>query len=325
MRTRIPTMVVMALVAATVGCGGDGDIAAMPVPAMTEAEIQQLEQEATEFATEVVMAWPNMVAFEEALDEDAVYADPTGDLYFVGKDPLLANERLWAENSDFTVDVQDVYLSADGPAYRSLLPGLEMSSDPDAPVLGSFDVYQLRDGKIVGWDEWWSADWLEFHGAGCFRVDGCSALRETVDRYVAAWTSRDAAAVAALYSADAVFRDSLFDLAADGAEAIGDLAVERFGSTGDVTIAVLERYAWTDGPGAPTVSEPERGRLLGVAIHYRAEVGDDDAHHSQAGVITLVLGTRHDTHIDSDAEYLIHDEDVYHAPATLLAALQPQR
>ncbi len=260
-------------------------------------------------------------AYAAALAEDAKYADPTGEVFFVGKDDIVAWEQQWANTFEFSVEVTGTYLSADGAAYEERLPGLEMSQDPNAPILRSLIVDRFRDGQIVRVDEWVAPDFLDFHGAACFKIDGCPALQETVNRYVAAWSAHDPDAIAALYSDDAQFVDSMLSLAADTADAIGDLSDVRFGSTGHLTIEVLDLYVWTDGQYPPTESDPERGRLIGVAIHYRAESGNEDTTpRMQEGITTLILGTRHDTHIDADLDGLIHTEEVYHEPTSLSKA-----
>ena len=128
--------------------------------------------------------------------------------------------------------------------------------------------------------------------------------------------------MAALYSDNADFTDSLLGLEAAGADAIGDLAAVRFGSAGDLNIEVLGLYAWTDGRYPPTETNPEQGRLVGVAIHYRASVEGNDGAGVQEAITTLHLGTLLEDSFDADPQGLIHREDVLHEPASLLAAHQ---
>jgi hypothetical protein len=184
-------------------------------------------------------------------------------------------------------------------------------------MLRAVDVYTFRDGQILSWVERWNTDWLDFHRAGCFAVDHCPALRETVDNYVDAWTARDADAVTALYSDSSRFVDEMYGFRAEGADSIGDLADVRFGSSRNLTFEVLELYALTDGPNPPTGSRPDGGRLVSVAIHFRADVESDGETRVQEGVTTLVLGTRLESGVDADPDGLIHDEIVYHAAASL--------
>jgi len=114
-----------------------------------------------------------------------------------------------------------------------------------------------------------------------------------------------------------VFTDGLLGLEATGADEIGDFAAGRFGSTGDLSIEVLGLYAWTDGHFPPTEANPDRGRLVGVAIHYRAEVDGNGAARVQEATTTLHLGNLQENSFDADPRGLIHIENVYHEPATL--------
>lgn len=71
---------------------------------------------------------------------------------------------------------------------------------------------------------------------GCFAVDGCPALQETVVRSIAAWTNRDPDAIGAFYADEVLFVDSLLGLRATGPETVGDLANERCGSAGELSM-----------------------------------------------------------------------------------------
>lgn len=189
-----------------------------------------------------------------------------------------------------------------------------------------FETFVFEGGLVVESDVWWYPKDNERAGFGCFAVDGCPALQETVDRYIGAWTARDSNEITALYGDDAAFTDSLLGLEATGTAAIGDLADKRFGSAGDLTIEVLDLYSWTDGYGQPSDGDPYHGNLLGVTIHYRATLNDNGAEHIQEAVTTLELGHRYVsddlyTHVDIDPDGLIHRETIYHEPASLLALL----
>ena len=302
----------------------------MPTSIMSAAEIQRLVDEAEAFVDQSITAWPDVDAFVADYAEDIRGADPThSDYCCEGRDATVDYWYQWAAMSDYTIKVTGTYLSADGAAYEEALPGL-WPSDFGRPVPGPedpegthlLDVYRFRDGEVIWAEAWYPPDENERFRFGCFAVNGCPALKAMVDRYIAAWSSRDPKAVAALYSHDAVFTDSLLGLSATGADEIGDLAAGRFGSTANLSIEVLGLYAWTDGNVPPAETNPDRGRLVGVAIHYRAEAGDDGAAGVQEAIVMLHLGDLQEDSFDADPQGLIHYEEVYHEAATLLAALQ---
>ncbi|MDH3260776.1 MAG: nuclear transport factor 2 family protein [Acidimicrobiia bacterium] len=311
-------------------CSSSGSASSMPKPILSETEVQQLRDEAGAFADRSITAWPDIDAFVADYAEDIRGADPThSDYCCKGKDATVAYWRRWAAMSDYTINVTGMYLSADGAAYEEAWPGLWPSDygfsvpgprDPEGSH--ALDIHRFRDGQVTWGEVWYPPDENERFGFGCFAIDGCPSMQETVDRYITAWSLRASNAVAALYSRDAVFTDSLLGLEATGADEIGDLAAGRFGSAADLSIEVLGLYAWTDGHSPPTEAAPDRGRLVGVAIHYRAEVDDNGVAGVQEAITTLHLGTLHETSFDADPQGLIHIENVYHEPATLLAALQ---
>jgi len=333
MRSRF-SFILCACVLAAAACSDtateSADRTGMPAPVMSEAEIQQLRDEAAAFADQSITAWPDVDAFVADYAEDIRGADPTADDYCCkGRDATVDYWRQWAEMSNYTIKVTGMYLSANGAAYEEAWPGL-WPSDYGVSVPGPRDpegwhalgIYGFRDGEVIWGEVWYLPDENERFGIGCFAVDGCPAMREAVDRYTTAWSSRDSDAVAALYGDDADFTDSLLGLEATGADAIGDLATERFGSAGDLSIEVLGLYAWTDGRFPPTETNPDRGRLVGVAIHYRAGADDDGVAGVQEAISILHLGNLHEASFDADPQGLIHYEEVYHKPATLLAELQ---
>jgi hypothetical protein len=59
-----------------------------------------------------------------------------------------------------------------------------------------------------------------------------------------------------------------------------------------------------------------------VAIHYRAEAEDNGGAGVQEAITTLHLGTLHEASFDADPQGLIHYEEIYHEPTSLLAAFQ---
>ena len=321
MRKLMLQMLILALAA----CGAGGSRAGMPTAVLSADEIEQLESEAAAFAEQHLAAWPDVDAYIADLAEDVGFADPTwGDLSS-GRQGLVATLREWEAWTDYTIDVGAMYLSADGVAYEESWPGLQppMPLPPDPPVASGLEVYRFGNGETVSIDLWYLAEDNVAYGIGCFAVDGCPAFQDTVERYIAAWSSRGPDAIAALYSDDALFVDSLLGLEAKGADDIGDLAEERFGSAGNLTIEVLGLYAWTDGRIPPSDAAPDRGQIIGVAIHYRTSLDTNGITEIQEGVTTLELGSRDETSFEADPEGLIHHEDVYHEPTSLLAGIKP--
>ena len=316
MRKLIYTIPVLVLAA----CGGSApEPAGMPTTALPIAEVERLEHDVAEFAAQHIQAWPDVDAYIDELSADAGFADPTWGDQISGRDAIARMWRQWEGLTDYEIDVTATYLSASGAAFEETWPGLQppMALPPDPPVASGLTVYTFDDGKIAQSDLWYLAADNEAYGIGCFVDGGCPAFTDTVDRYLSAWGSRDADLVAALYSADAAFADSLLGLEARGAGAISDLADVRFGSIGEITIEALDLYAWTDGQLPPAEYDPERGGLIGVAIHYLVTARDEGTTEMQEGLATLVLGTRSSAGIEADPQGLIHREEVYHAPESL--------
>jgi ketosteroid isomerase-like protein len=314
-------------------CGDSGT--PMPTPVVSASEIQRLSAEADAIAQSHMSAWPDVDAYVADLAEDVTGADPSARDSGGGKAAAVSMWKTWERLTDHTINVTGTFISADGAAYKERWPGLwpidagisvAAPRDPAGPSF--LEVFAFEDGQISVGDVWWYADDNEKFGFGCFAVDGCPALRDTIDRYVAAWAERDAEAITALYSEDALFTDSLLGLKAEGADSIGALSDVRFGSEGDVAIEVLDVYSWTDGPGQPTPSDPDHGRLIGVAIHFRSTMTGSGG-RVQELLATLELGDRYVsdllyTHVDGDPQGLIHDEEIYHEPTSLLAVAEAE-
>ena len=315
-------------------CNGSSSGELLPAPAVSAEEIQRLSAEADAFAERYMGAWPDVEAYSAVYAENITGADPSGRDSDGGKQAWLAMWRAWERLTDYTIDVTDTFISTDGAAYKEFWRGL-WPTDVGYPVAGPriagmsyFETFAFEEGLVVESDVWWYPKDNERVGFGCFKVDGCPALHGTVDRYIAAWTSRDAGAIAALYSDEAQFTDSLLGLEAAGPEHIGNLADSRFGSTGRLEIDVLDLFSWTDGYGQPSESDPTHGSLIGVAIHYRATVGNGGVEQVQEAVATLELCHRYVsnlyTYTDPDPAGLIHREVVYQDPSSLLASVETE-
>lgn len=336
MRKAMPIAILASLLAA---CGGSSDTSLLPAPVVSAEEIERVSAEADAFAERYMGAWPDVEAYLADVAEDVVGADPSGRDSDGGKQAWLAMWRAWEPLTDYTIQVTGTFISTDGAAYKQFWRGLWPTDvgyrveGPRDPGMSYFETFVFADGKVVESDVWWYPKDNERIGFGCFAVDGCPALQQAVDRYIAAWTARDPDAIAALYANEAQFTDSLLGLEAADVESIGALADRRFGSVGGLSIEVLDLFSWTDGYGQPSDSDPNHGKLLGVTIHYRATLADDGVKQVQEAVTTLELGHRYVsddlyTHVDIDPEGLIHRETVYHEPTSLIAgvtALQVMR
>lgn len=319
-RVRGLGLVTMALIMLT-ACAGETK-AGMPAPVQSSSEIERLDSDVTRFAEDHLEAWPDVDAFAADYSPDYKFADPTWSDFRVGGDNVLSMLRAWEAMTDYTIDVTAHYISAEGAAFEETWPGLQppMPLPPEPPVASGLIVYTFNNGDVASEDIWYRTEDNEAYGIGCFAVDACPALQDTVDRYVSAWTDRNPDAIAALYHEDATFSDTLLGLSASGKDAIGELADTRFGSGEELTIEVLDLYAWTNGTTPPSEFSPDTGRLVGVAIHYRATV--DGTTTTQEAVTTLELGIKTDIDIEADPDGLIHHEEAYHAPDTLLETAQ---
>ncbi|MDJ0923347.1 MAG: nuclear transport factor 2 family protein [Acidimicrobiia bacterium] len=320
-------LVLVLLIAACSGSDGGG---LLPSPVVPAEEVRQLSVEADAFAERHMAVWPDVDAYASVYAEDLTGADPSGRDSDGGKQAWLNMWRTWERLTDYTIEVNDTFISTDGAAYIQLWRGL-WPTDVGYPVEGPradgmsyFETFVFEDGLVVESDVWWYPKDNERAGFGCFAIDGCPALQQAVNRYVAAWTARDADAIAALYADEAHFTDSLLGLEAAGAVSIGDLADDRFGSAGELSIEVVDLFSWTDGYGQPSENDPYHGKLLGVTIHYRATVSDEGVVQTQEAVTTLEMGNRYVrdlyTYVDLDPAGLIHRETVYHEPTSLLSA-----
>lgn len=303
MRTnRIPFLVALLLIV-LVACSGVD--AGMPTPALSVDEIETLEQRALDYGRERVEAWPDVDAFLADHADDVTFADPTfGDIQ-TGRDGLVGTLKNWALVTDYEIDVDGTFFSVDGAAFQEAWPGLSRPpganpspGNPPPEVQSGMDVYRFEGDEVTGSAIWYRAEDMDAYNIGCFDGDGCAAMESTIEAYTTAWSDRDTDAVAKLYHDDARFIDGVLGLNASGPTEIGALAEPRFGPSGDVTIEVLDRYAWT------------RDGLLGVAIHYEATV--DGVGETQEAVTTLHLGELGETGFEPDPDGLIHLEKVLH-------------
>lgn len=316
-RRRATFLAALGLLASLSACSG-ASTTGLPAPVLPQSEIEQLAGEATAFVEQHTEAWPDVDAFVADYTEDYTYADPTWSDFRVGSGNVIAMLRQWESMTDYHIDVTAEYVSVDGAAFEETWPGLQppMPLPPDPPVASGLNVRTFENGEVQSEDLWYRAEDNVAYGIGCFAVDDCPALQDTVDRYTTAWLGSDPEAIAALYSEDATFTDSMLGLTASGSSAIGALADERFGSADGLNIEVLDLYAWTDGTSPPSESNPEAGHLVGIAIHYRATLNGTTG--TQEAITTLELGVKTENGIEADPEGLIQHEEVYHSPDSLL-------
>ena len=313
----------VALVALAGACGGDGAAGDLPAPVVADDEIRQMEADAAAFAVEHIEVWPDVDAYTEAFADEIVFADPTFGDFRVGREGITAMWQAWAEATDYETVVDDFFVSVEGVAYPQTWPGLTPPVPvPDVPLpleTHGLMIYAFEEGEVVRNDIWYPPDENALFELGCFALEDCPTLEDTVGRYVQAWSSRNADDIAVLYSDDAAFTDSMLGLEAAGGGDVAELADVRFGSGGDLTVDVLGLYAWTDGFRPPSDVSPDLGRLIGVAIHYRATVVEDGTKRIQEGLSTLELGERDEAGLEADPEGLIHHEEVFHRAESLLA------
>ena len=309
-------VVLLAALCAVVACAGDEP--GMPEPALSADQLQAMEDRAADVARQL-STWPDVEAFTADYAEDFIFADVSAADVRTGRDAVVAMLELWANFTDYEIEVAGVFASPDGVACQERYPGLDYEPPGAAPQLtevtppelqSGLEVVRFGDSQLVESNLWRSVDDMHGYGIGCFAVDGCPALEATIDAYVAAWSGRDGEAISSLYHQDARFTDGVLGLSASGDEAIAGLADQRFGPTGEVTIEVLDRYVWTDGGGQPTDAAPRRGQLVAVAIHYEAGVAG--VSETQHAVATLQLCAWEDNRCEPGPDGLIHREDVYH-------------
>ena len=111
----------------------------------------------------------------------------------------------------------------------------------------------------------------------------------------------------------------MLGLQAQGASAIAQLSKERFGD-GPTTFEVVELYAQTNGHVPPAEERPEKGAIIGVGIHYRADLIVEGTSTTVEGLTTFELGTRMGYYVDIDPNGLITREEAFYGADSLLAS-----
>ena len=292
---------------------------------LSEFTVAELAAHAVEFSDAYHRSWPDIDLALERFANNAVFCDPAdGDFIIEGGDAVVPMLRGYAAYmAGVEVVMEEVFVSADGASFRASYghgywPPWSVEPADHPPVVG-LDVFHFEGDAVTGLDIWFEDDTLEMLGFGCFAANGCPQLATIVDRYVTAWTSGDPSQIAALYDDTATFTDSLLQIDAVGPEEISGIAEARFGE-GDVTLEVVEIYAQTDGPDAPTNTDSEIGEVIAVGLHYRVSSPSADF-TSFESLTTFEFGTRQANGFTPHPEGLITREEVFHNPDSLATVI----
>jgi ketosteroid isomerase-like protein len=294
-----------------VACSNSAD---SPKAVLSEAEVQERQAEAISFVDRTLGAWPNLSQFYAEFADGVTFSNPTTADYVEGKDSVAALfQAMTTWFYDVEVEPTRVFISAGDAACDNVFHNLWppwVIEPPEHPPVHQLDLIQFQDGQVIDYTIMFSEETQEMTDMGCFAVDKCPELREIVDKYLLAWSSRNEAQVAALYAEEAVFSDSMLGLEAVGSGAIADLADKRFGSTGDITLDEIGLYAQTNGSDAPTDEQPELRGIVGVGIHYRWNALVDGASAAVESLTTFEVGS----------QGLITREEVFHDADSLVAS-----
>jgi ketosteroid isomerase-like protein len=308
MNTKYFVLVVGILLAA---CNGATDSS---TAVMSAAEVGVWQAEALAFNERNLGSWPDLDLSMPEFAEDATVSGPSGGFFIEGKRSISHFFEWWTlGNFQVEIETKRVFVSADSAAFDNIWHNLWpywADEPPDHPPLKFLDRFQFQDGLVTSYIIFDLADNHVITEAGCFPVDGCPELREIVDRYLAAWSSRDEGQIAALYTEDAVFTDSLLGMEVEGSGAIAALADQRFGSIGDTPLEYIELYAQIDGRYPPTEEEPENGRIVGVGILYQWNALAGGKSSAVESITTFEV----------NPQGLITREEVFHDPDSLIAA-----
>lgn len=291
-------------------------------PVMSTEAIHQVDADRRAFGERYFGALPDVQAVSPQLADDATFYDPTdGDLYR-GRN-LMERLLLTVQGSypDLDYTIMNVYLSSDGALYQLEATGLWppwVPTPPDHPPVHEIQAVRLEDG-LLGYTEFaFPVDEMEMFPLGCFRDHGCSdQYEQLVNGYVSAWSSGDAAQIAALYRDDAVFTDSMLGLSAHGAPEIGQLAQTRFGGASDVSIEVLNSYTQTNGYAYPYSKHPYVGAIIAAVVGYRATATVNGQAASLDSFTFLRFASWTPAGLDTDPDGRIVEERVFHDAASL--------
>ena len=302
---------VVALVSGLVACSDDSDDGAV-----SDSELVELEDRATEVAESFWEAWPDDAIIDRFADDIAFYDPSDGDFTIEGKDRFAPIERnllgFWAAADP---SVETVWVATDGASYRVAYPDVvwppwlpEPSEHP--PVVFLY-VFGFEGESITEYELWLEDTTLEMLGFGCFGVEACPDAQAMVDRYSRAWNSGESDLIAALYADDATFTDSVSGIEVTGAREISGLSDRRLGPGANAEIEVVGVYAQTNEYQLPSEATGDLGQVIALGIHYRVLDPDGDAPPLQR-LATFELGTRRSGGFDLHPEGLITREEVFH-------------
>lgn len=287
---------------------------------LSNMSVAELHAHAVEFSDTYHRSWPDIEFALERFADDVVFYDPAdGDFIIEGSTVIVPILRNFVRHfPNVAPVVAEVFVSADGAAYRSVYghgywPPWSTEPSGHRPVV-DLNVFHFEGDSVTGFDIWFEDDSLETMGFGCFANNGCPELGVIVERYVTAWTSGDPDQIAALYADNATFVDNLNGIAAVGPSEISSTSRARFGQ-GDFILEVIAVYAQTNGPGLPTEADLDLGELIAVGLHYRVSSPNGDYAASDS-LTTFEFGTPRTDGFTPHPQDLITREEVFHNPDT---------
>lgn len=328
---------VLALAAA---CGGGAESGAnasrtsqpptLPTAVLSAEDLSAWQSDVDGFVEDFNAASHDAQAAYAEFTEDAAVVDPTNSDYRIAPKSEVVSR--WAdfisEFPEYSARTADGYLGLAAGAYPTEVGGVpaEMGAVLDDGVLHELRVFRFaedRETTATTLELWYRLEDAEALQSGCLLPGGCGPeVRDFVDRYLAAWSSRDETEIASLYSSEATFADSLLGIEATGADEIGILSDQRFGSASTPACSPTEIYVQTND-GDPSSSDnigPEAGKIIGVALVYRCSLSGDTAYAIRA-VSLLLFGTRppEDVPAELDPDGLIVREEVLYNLDSLTA------
>jgi hypothetical protein len=139
-------------------------------------EIRDWRDDAAAHAERHLEAWPDVEAYIGGRAAQMWVADPThSDIQTFDHDKAVQYWTAWAELTDYSIDVTNMFLSVDGVAYEERWPGLwptdtgwEVPGPKDPAGMGALETLWFEDGLAVRGDVWYPPEENELFGFGCF-------------------------------------------------------------------------------------------------------------------------------------------------------------
>lgn len=321
------TVVTLAAVLGASACSGGGGATPTLASGLSETDINQADTDMRAFGDSYFSAWPGQQAVSPQVADSATFYDPTDGDLFSGK-PAIQQllSTIGRAYPELEYRIENVFLSIDGAVYFLEADGLWppwVPTPPNHPPVHEIQAVRLADGLLSSTELAFPVSEMEMFPLGCFRDQRCSnQYQQLVNGYVSAWSSGDAAQIAALYRDDAVFTDSLLGLSAEGAQEIGQLGQTRFGTASDVSIEVLDEYTQTNGYGVPYSDHPFVGAIIAAAIRYRATMTVSGQPTTRESFAFLRFASWRPAGLDTDPDGRIVEERVFHDAASLSSWLE---